>query len=270
MHYFKKNIGDYAKKTGRLSMLQHGAYTLLIDSCYDREQFPTLEQAIEWTWASSKEEIEAVEFILKRFFTLNDGVYVQSRIQEEINEYHGKSEINKRIALEREAKRKEKGKKRERSVHEASPVVHEAPPNQEPLTKNHKPLTNLKAEGDSSESPAPTKRAKRLTLQSLPEDWFNFCRGERPDLNPKEVFDRFRDYWIAQGGQKGCKLDWLATWRNWVRSEKQIPKSSFDRKMKTLSGLTGGILGNSADAQFKPITEAQTIDMEQPNANLLG
>ena len=57
MHYYKRNIGDYAKKAGRLTMLQHGAYTLLIDSCYDREKFPTLEDAIEWTWASSDDEI---------------------------------------------------------------------------------------------------------------------------------------------------------------------------------------------------------------------
>ena len=39
MHYFKFNIGDYHKKAGRLSMLQHGAYTLLIHACYDREKF---------------------------------------------------------------------------------------------------------------------------------------------------------------------------------------------------------------------------------------
>ncbi len=57
MHYYKKNIGDYHKKAGRLTMLQHGAYTLLMDSCYDREEFPTLEQAIEWVWASTTEEV---------------------------------------------------------------------------------------------------------------------------------------------------------------------------------------------------------------------
>jgi len=55
MHYYKRNLGDYAKKAGRLTMLQHGAYTLLIDSCYDREVFPTLEQALEWTWHGSVE-----------------------------------------------------------------------------------------------------------------------------------------------------------------------------------------------------------------------
>lgn len=30
--------------------------------------------------------------------------------------------------------------------------------------------------------------------------------------------ERFRDYWIAQPGQRGVKLDWMATWRNWCRS----------------------------------------------------
>jgi len=43
MNYFKFHIGDYAKKCGRLSMLEHGAYTQLIQACYDRERFPTLD-----------------------------------------------------------------------------------------------------------------------------------------------------------------------------------------------------------------------------------
>jgi 5-methylcytosine-specific restriction endonuclease McrA len=89
MHYYKRNLGDYAKKAGRLSMLQHGAYTLLIDACYDRETFPTLEQAIEWTWASSDIEIDAVKFVLNRFFVLNDnGQYVDKIIEAEIHLWH--------------------------------------------------------------------------------------------------------------------------------------------------------------------------------------
>ena len=87
MHYYKRNLGDYAKKAGRLSMLQHGAYTLLIDACYDREQFPTMDEAIDWTWASSTAEIEAVQFVLSKFFDLSaDGRYVQSRIEEELRD----------------------------------------------------------------------------------------------------------------------------------------------------------------------------------------
>jgi hypothetical protein len=51
------------------------------------------------------------------------------------------------------------------------------------------------------------------------------ARGSRllADWQPKEHFEekleleKFRDYWIAQPGQKGVKTDWDATWRNWVR-----------------------------------------------------
>ena len=136
MHYYKRNLGDYAKKCGRLTMLQHGSYTLLMDACYDREAFPTLEQAIEWTWASTEAEIEAVKFVLSRFFTLDkDDCYVQDRILQELLHYHKNADTNKRIAEEREAKRRGNNTKR------AQPV-NEAPPNQEPLTINQEPLTN--------------------------------------------------------------------------------------------------------------------------------
>lgn len=133
MHYYKRNIGDYSKKAGRLTMLQHGAYTLLLDSCYDRERFPSLDEAIEWTWASTEAEIEAVKFVLSRFFNLDkDGQYVQDRILEELLHYHKNADINKRIANEREAKRKEKSTNREQSVNEA-------PPNHKPITNNQEP-----------------------------------------------------------------------------------------------------------------------------------
>ncbi len=132
MHYYKRNIGDYSKKAGRLSMAQHGAYTLLIDACYDREQFPTMQEAIDWTWASSAAEVEAVEFVLRKFFVLEDGRYVQSRIQDELNDYHGKAETNARIAREREARRKEALANRARTVHEP-------PPNHKPITTNQEP-----------------------------------------------------------------------------------------------------------------------------------
>ena len=63
-------------------------------------------------------------------------------------------------------------------------------------------------------------------------------------------------------GWTGFKAEWIA--------EKPQANSAYDRKMKTLSGLTGGIHGSNSDAVFKPITETKTIDMESQNANLLG
>ena len=135
MHYYKKNIGDYYKKAGRLTMLQHGAYLLLIDSCYDREKFPTLEEAIDWCWASTKEEIEAVNFVLTKFFTLDGDVYEQKRIKEEVEKYQENCSTNRQIAIDREKKKREGSTGQSRSVDDS-------PPNQEPRTKNQEPIKN--------------------------------------------------------------------------------------------------------------------------------
>jgi uncharacterized protein YdaU (DUF1376 family) len=63
-------------------------------------------------------------------------------------------------------------------------------------------------------------RATRFALASVPDEWVNFCKQERPDLDPARTFAKFGDYWRGKGGQAGRKLDWLATWRNWVREER--------------------------------------------------
>ena len=160
MHYYKRNIGDYAKKAGRLSMVEHGAYTLLMDAIYDRETFPTLEEALDWAWARDEAEVAAVKFVLNKFFELReDGRYVQNRIQEELDSYKSKAETNARIAKEREEKRKYKHEA-SRTVHEACEEIHEPSPNHKPLTNNQEPLTNINITADES---AKNPKPKRIT-----------------------------------------------------------------------------------------------------------
>lgn len=38
-----------------------------------------------------------------------------------------------------------------------------------------------------------------------------------PHVDHEAETEVFRDYWVAQPGQKGVKVDWDATWRNWMR-----------------------------------------------------
>jgi len=73
------------------------------------------------------------------------------------------------------------------------------------------------------------KRGSRLAKDLIfPEEWFLFCKQERPDLEPLITFNKFQDYWISQAGQKGVKLDWFATWRNWVRNTNAPKVNSAD------------------------------------------
>ncbi len=74
-----------------------------------------------------------------------------------------------------------------------------------------------------------TQRGTRLPADCLlPPEWADFCQHERPELVARKVFDEFKDYWIAQPGQKGVKTDWDATWRNWVRRQ-NAPKTNSAR-----------------------------------------
>lgn len=68
-----------------------------------------------------------------------------------------------------------------------------------------------------------TSRGSRLARDwVLPSEWGEWAERERPDLDPQVVAERFRDHWVAKAGRDGCKLDWFATWRNWVRNERSL------------------------------------------------
>jgi uncharacterized protein YdaU (DUF1376 family) len=186
MHYYKRNLGDYAKKAGRLSMLEHGAYTLLLDACYDRERFPTEAEAIEWAWARTEVEIAAVRFVLARFFTLTDGVYVQERIAEEVGVYQRNAENNARIARDREEKRKAAA----RSVHGACESGDEAPPNHKPLTINQEPGTKEvkpRAARKPAADAAPTLTVADLTTEGVDKDHAAAWFVVRKDKNAKHL-----------------------------------------------------------------------------------
>lgn len=79
-----------------------------------------------------------------------------------------------------------------------------------------------RAPADAPAGPAPkSEKPKRGTR--LPADWqpspelADFARQNGVD--PVATAEIFRDHWRGVSGDKGCKADWDATWRNWVRRE---------------------------------------------------
>lgn len=70
--------------------------------------------------------------------------------------------------------------------------------------------------------PVSTARGSRLPNEwKLPKAWGEEAMAIDPTWTPEHVrfeADKFRDYWVAVSGKQGLKLDWPATWRNWVRN----------------------------------------------------
>jgi len=95
-----------------------------------------------------------------------------------------------------------------------------------------------------TEKKAKQKRGSRLPTDFvLHEEWIAFCNQERPDLNAHKTFDAFKDYWIA--APKGIKLDWTATWRNWIRSQSVQKQTSTFSQVK--ADITRTTVADSSD-----------------------
>lgn len=95
MNYYERHLGDYARDTGHLSPLEHGIYTLLLDRYYATEAGIPVDQAHRICRARSKEEREAVDAVLGEFFSIEDGVYRQARVEQEIDKARARIEVSK-------------------------------------------------------------------------------------------------------------------------------------------------------------------------------
>lgn len=144
MHYYSFNIADYKKDTDYLSPMEHYIYRSLIDRYYlDEKPIPKETQPLlRRLKLKSEVEIEALNFVLNEFFTLEDDGYHHSRIDNEIAKYQANAEKNRENGKKGGRPPKNKPKTTQ-SVIDGLPVDSQINPNQEPLTNNQELLTNL-------------------------------------------------------------------------------------------------------------------------------
>lgn len=92
MHYYQFNIGDYAKSTLHLSLMEDLAYRRLIDRYYDTEK--PLDSDIDKVcrlirMTDYKKETQQV---LEEFFSLTQRGWIQKRVQKELGAYSAKAD----------------------------------------------------------------------------------------------------------------------------------------------------------------------------------
>jgi hypothetical protein len=92
------------------------------------------------------------------------------------------------------------------------------------------PEPSPSASSRATPSPAPSPNSKSSTElprkrgARLPEDWMpsqdsiDAVKAECPLVNLEAEHRKFADYWKAKSGRDAAKLDWDATWRNWIRN----------------------------------------------------
>jgi uncharacterized protein YdaU (DUF1376 family) len=203
MHYYSFHVSDYIHDTAHLSIYEDLAFRRLLDLYYTSEKPITNKTQEVSRRIRMSGQSDAVQTVLEEFFMFDreNDCWFHKRCDKAIADYQAKAERNRVVGkLGGRPKSNPDGNPQE------TQVVSKDNPNHKPITNNHKPI-DKKTLGK--------RLANNLVLS---DEWKEFCVNERPELNPVQTFDKFKDYWIAQAGQKGVKLDWFATWRNWVRN----------------------------------------------------
>lgn len=97
------------------------------------------------------------------------------------------------------------------------------PPTHSPA---HAPYSGSLPTGDAAQSTANTRGMR------IPEGWEpsdelrRQMTAERPEVNIDAEVLKFVDYWKAKTGKDATKLDWPATFRNWIRNARvEQPRS---------------------------------------------
>lgn len=100
IHWYAHYLGDYAKDTRHLTLLEHGAYRLLLDLYYSNGG--PIEDDRKSIWRScgahTPAERRAVDKILSNFFSPQNGFWSQKRASAEISRKNEISELRKKSA----------------------------------------------------------------------------------------------------------------------------------------------------------------------------
>jgi len=210
-------VDDYEANTAHLTLQEDGVYNRLLRLCW-RTPGCSIPHDDEWIRRMMRVDqtdyASAVLPIIREFFKVDKGRLYSPRL---MSEYL--------IAKNKHEKRVKAGKKGGRP---SKPLKNNETDENKALAKgkqtesNHNHNHNHKDKKVIDKSITQKNRGCRL-----PDDWFP--KPEDEFLKPFNLtadqlqnhFQSFRDYWMAKPGKDGVKLDWQATWRNWIRNARQ-------------------------------------------------
>lgn len=93
--FYSRNFADYSLKASHLSLVEHGALTLLSDRYFASGSPIPAHLSLQICKARSKSEKQAVESVLNQFFFLENGAWHSLEIEQELEKIKLKSQISK-------------------------------------------------------------------------------------------------------------------------------------------------------------------------------
>lgn len=237
----------YLGDTTHLTTIEHGAYLLLLFTSWRSKDccLPDDDKLLARYAKLGPVQWVKMRPVIEPFFKIENGVWIQQRLNDE------------RVAVKQRREQKIiAGKASALKRHQTAstdvltdaerlfnyPLTLTKTLNQEEDKKDTSyPKKSASAALPDGTAKTPATRGKRLKvyLDEIGEEaaGYEFGTWAQQELNLDAAtinaeMAKFCDYWNATPGQKGCKLDWAATWRNWCRSVKEkITKEEKNREV---------------------------------------
>ena len=247
---------DYLAATSHLTGAESGAYLHLLMAAWTRGgSLPNDDSILARLCRLTPDEWAAVRPAVAEFWAIAGGRWQQKRLIAELA--HAEAVYAKRVKAARMGGRPRRDQAPEANADGIHTDIHTdiqiesirvpiraTQPQPQPQPQ---PQLQKQKEQSVANAPPPAARGTRLREDwTLPADWRGWARGERPDWDEAQILRvslKFRDYWLAQAGQRARKADWLATWRSWVRNEASGAKTRADARETRRSASVSDILG---------------------------
>jgi uncharacterized protein YdaU (DUF1376 family) len=151
VNYYRRFMADYGSKTASLSLAEHGAYNLLLDTCYSTERgLPAAYDALyRLCRAMTKPEQDAVKSVADAFFPIGqDGLRHNPRADDEIAKAKATIAKQRESGVESAAKRWSTNG----STHKSTDTEAIQPPtsNLQPPNTNNQPPTSTRGQNPSA------------------------------------------------------------------------------------------------------------------------
>jgi uncharacterized protein YdaU (DUF1376 family) len=215
-------VADYLADTTHLSTEAHGAYLLLLMVLWksggevqnDDKILARIVRLSPAKWDRIKDDV-------LEFFNVVENKIFHNRVTQEIQKAKNLGEV-----------RSEVGKRGVQAKRLKSLEAHQAIGNdllkQTPQQTVSKPLPSYTSDSieerkeQSKEIVPKEKRGCRLPDDFEPDTSCQAVAEERrlTVRQSQDEFEKFKDYWKSKPGAQGTKLDWQATFRNWLRNSR--------------------------------------------------
>ncbi len=227
LNHYPRHVGDITQATFGLSLAEFGCYDRLLDAYYSNESPLPLDPSERYRLAGAhtKADRAIVNYVVGRFFVLGVDGWHNKRADEEIVAYRERAE---------QARRNGRHGGRPANPEITDPVISDNPSGSIPLTgskASHKPVASNQEVQEPLSKPAVSPvlqlvRSSRSRATRLPEDWrlpddWKAWAAEAHGVDSERAVRIslvFRDYWHSTT-KNPARLNWFATWRNWIRKE---------------------------------------------------